>query len=409
MGLLICLGGIWSAGRAGISRLISSYGIASGLSSPADRAVRLNPTDPEAHYARAVVLSKAGRLSEAIQEFEYGIALRPRDYYLWLKLGLARDQNGDEQGALAAFREAVRLAPYYGQPHWQLGNLLLRSGHFDEAFAELRRAVAGDPQLLPALVDLAWRVSDGDTSFVEQYIQPQTSLTHIVVARFFLKHGKAAEAVSQLREAGSISDKAQHEFLTELLNAKLFPQAYQVWLIGRNSEDGRHEFSGITNGGLEEPIRFNDPGFGWQISTAMPGVRIGIDKLEPGSGARSLRLDFDGDPKQATPYISQLVLVEPNSRYRLRFVVRTNEVVTVGLPVVAITDASSVEGRLLAQSQPLPQGTSHWQNYAVEFATSAGSGAVLISVQRQNCTASPCPIVGRVWLDDFSLQRLTES
>src|SRR5207253_8349631 len=114
------------------------------------------------------------RAGEAINEYEQAARLRPRDYFLWLSLGTARDQAGDERGALAAFQESVRLAPYYAEPRWQFGNALLRAGRLDEAFAELRRAAVSDSSLLPGLVDLVWGVYGGDAFMVQQVIQPQT-------------------------------------------------------------------------------------------------------------------------------------------------------------------------------------------------------------------------------------------
>ena len=65
------------------------------------------------------------------------MSLSPYDYRFWMSLGTAYDQDGDAAKAEAALRRAVALAPSYAYPHWYLGNLLLRNGHYDEAFAEI--------------------------------------------------------------------------------------------------------------------------------------------------------------------------------------------------------------------------------------------------------------------------------
>src|SRR5687768_16762075 len=114
IGLVACflaLGVCWQAGR---TRLLINHRTDASLLASTDEAVRLSPSDPEAHYARAVVFWRMERFPEAIKEYENVVALRPRDYVPWLDLGSARDRNGDRAGALTAFREAVRLAPYYG-------------------------------------------------------------------------------------------------------------------------------------------------------------------------------------------------------------------------------------------------------------------------------------------------------
>src|SRR4029453_18883562 len=100
--------------------------------------------------------------------------LRPRDYYHWLELGLARDENDDQSGALAAFNESVRLVPFYAQPLWQRGNLLLRMARYDEGFRDLRAAVASNPDLTPAFIDLCFNVSRSDSKLTEELVQPTT-------------------------------------------------------------------------------------------------------------------------------------------------------------------------------------------------------------------------------------------
>ncbi|MCA1607551.1 MAG: tetratricopeptide repeat protein [Acidobacteria bacterium] len=70
-------------------------------------------------FGHGVALWRSGQHDEAIKQFEWASALRPRHYHLWLELGRMRRQAGDQQGALVAFREAVRRAPYYAQPRWQ--------------------------------------------------------------------------------------------------------------------------------------------------------------------------------------------------------------------------------------------------------------------------------------------------
>src|SRR5207237_9736217 len=104
----------------------------------ADRAVALSPADAETHQVRGEIIQRSEDYQAAAQEFEGAVALRPRDYYLWLLLGVARDQNNDQPGAVQAWRQWVTLAPAYAPAHWPLGNVLLRAGATGQAFAELR-------------------------------------------------------------------------------------------------------------------------------------------------------------------------------------------------------------------------------------------------------------------------------
>ncbi|MBD0370066.1 MAG: carbohydrate binding domain-containing protein [Pyrinomonadaceae bacterium] len=397
-----CLSAAVFAVRAGLSNIDSKTALASGSLAAADEAVGLTPSDPNAHFARAIALSYEGESTEAVEEYRWAVALRPRDYFLWLALGTVLDQSEDKKGALAAYKEAVRLAPYYAQPRWQLGNLLLRAGQREEAFVELRLAASSDSSLLPALLDLAWGVANGDANVVEQIINPQTARWHLALSHFFIKHGKTVEGLVQFRAAGQVSDEERRSLLQELLSANRFQEAYEIWSASRNVKTA--EGSGLVDGGFEDPKGFDQPGFGWQRGLDVQGVAVSLDVNGTHSGKYSLRLNYRGDSNVNAYAISQLVVVEPNSRYRLRFSAKTQDVVTAGAPLVVVSDAGD-KAQQLAQSEALSKNTDGWRDYAVEFATGKETNAVRISVQRQACTGQPCPIFGSLWLDDFILEK----
>lgn len=408
LGLLTCCWAIWNSGREGISTLLSSYASTINQLEAADKAARLSPSSSDAHYVRARLLSQRDQLAEAIKAYERAASLRPHDYVLVLELGRARDQANDVEGAVAAFRESVRLAPFYAQPHWQLGNTLLRSGRRDEALVELRGAATSDPKLLPAAINLAWAVFNGDPRAVEQAIQPQTEAAHMALASFFARHGRPSEATAHFLAAGGVSNEQRRALLTELLAAKNFSEAYLIWSSGRktNDEGSPRGLAAIANGGFEGPIPLDDPGFGWQLANTLEAARVSLDENQPHAGAHSLRLDWKGNSDPAKAVISQLVLVEPKTRYRLSFAARTQDLLTIGLPLVTVIDASDKEESVLVQSNALPGGTTGWQDYATEFTTVETTGAVVIRLRRENCATPQCAILGNLWLDDFLLTRL---
>lgn len=401
--LLVCLWGAWSAGRAGLSRLLSKYGSTSSQLVATDKAVLLASSDAEAHYARATVLANLGRFKDALQSYREAVALRPRDYVLWMEMGQVYDQMGDAESALIACKEAARLAPYYARPRWLVGNLLLRAGHLDEAFTELRRAAASDPSLFNSMVDLAWNSFRGDARLVEQAVEPQTAVERLALARFLIAHQEINEAVQLFHRVGTITETDRQVFVQELLAAKRFNEAYEVWLGGHH-ELKEASIPGIINGGFENDIRLEDYGFGWQLKLDEPNTTISPDLDNPHEGKRSLRIDFKGDLNPSTLIVSQLLLVKPQTHYRLSFAARTQDVVTGGLPILKVLEADD-QHQTLAQTKPLPQGTSRWEIYNVEFATTARTVAVTLALQRQSCGTQPCPIFGHLWLDDFAVQQ----
>jgi tetratricopeptide (TPR) repeat protein len=409
--LQIVLGGvtiiilIWAmlfSGRVAISRIFLKYGTTALDSTAIDTAIGLTPNDAEVHYARGALFDYFRESDAALKEFELAVSLRPRDYYFWQELGKTREQVGDQSGALFCFNEAIRLAPYYAQPRWQRGHFLFRRGSYDEAFADLRQAAASNPDFLPALIDLAWGSSGRDARLTDQILQLPGGKEQYALALFFARHGKAAEAVTHLRSAGVISTEDRRKLIKELLAAGSIAQAFEVW--SGNTGDSAPARGTVFDGGFEGSLNLAETGFGWRLAPAQPGLGMSQDGRQPQSGARSLRIDFSGHANPAAEIFSQLIAVEPATRYKLNFAVRTNEIVTGGPLAVVVKDLNGQ--RLLGRSALLPANSVGWQAFSVEFATGAASQAIAISLQREACTSSPCPIFGVVHLDSFSLERL---
>lgn len=400
--LLLCVFAAFASGRAGISRLVSEYASAAGSLEAGRRALELNPADPEAHYGYAVRLLEAGRTDEAGAELERAAELRPNDYFFWQELGRAREEGGNSLGAVTALRRAIALAPDYSQPHWQLGNVLLRSNETDQAFAEMRVAVKSDPALFPAFIDLAWGVSDGDTQFVLAHAQPQTDTERISLVQIFISHQKVEAGLSLLQSVAQISTEDRRALTANLISMQEFAAAQRVWLTGVPDADSAA--SEVLDGGFETSISSGEQGFGWQPTQNLQTIQVMLDPNEPQSGKRSLRLQYAGNFDTGMAVISQLVPLTAHARYRLIFAARTEQLVSGAMPVIVVSDAKS--NQVIAQSSPLAAGTNGWQEFAVEFAAPAKSDAVAIRIQRQSCAVQPCPIFGRAWYDSFSLQKI---
>src|SRR5256884_3929082 len=335
---LACSWAVWEAARTGIARTLAERAELTAEIDSADRAIKLAPNDAEAHFARGEVLQSREDYSSASVEFERAVQLRPRDYFLWLMLGVTRDENQDEEGALRALRQASALAPSYAPPRWQLGNLLLRMGQYDEAFAEMRRAAIGNPNLWPNVIDLAWGIYDGNVDAVVKVIRPESAAARLSLALFLARHNQPAAALDQFRQTAITANAKNETLLEELLKARAFNAAYEVWETihglplgtlpdgrvlplgtlpdGRvlplgTLPDGRVSDTRIYDGGFEESIAVGQPGFGWQITPSVANVTMSVDTNEHQSGSRSLRIDFRGNSSPMSPLLSQLVLVKP--------------------------------------------------------------------------------------------------
>lgn len=389
----------WGAVRAGASRMVSGYAARAGVREAADAAVALAPADPEASYARANLLADAGEYEPAARAYEEAIALRRRDYVLWAELGRAREEAGDSEGALAALRESVELAPAYARPRWLLGNALLRAGRREEAYEELRRAAESDPRLYPNLVQTFWHDSGRDAEATLREARPRTDEQTLAVVGLLVKSGAAHEGMRALRESGArLTPEARRSLVADLIAAEAFAEAYEVWSEGRGGKTA----DALADGGFEGELRTDEEGFGWRFERDVRGVSLSLDTDSPREGGRSLKVEYAGASDPSARAVSQLIPVEPGSRYRLNFSARTKELLTGGPPYVSVVSASK-SGETLAASQPFPAGTNAWQDFSFEFdAPTVGAARVLLT--RQPCASSPCPAFGGVWLDAFKLQ-----
>lgn len=388
------------SGRAGLASLFGRYAALSGDAAAADAAVNLNPGDPENHFVRGALFEVNGALTEAINEYEVAIALRPEDYILWLSLSRTYELNANQTAAVSAARRTQELAPFYARPHWQLGNALVRAGQRNEGFRELALAGESNPQVLPGIIDLAWQLSGGDPESVIHAVQPQRPESFRALALYLSKKEQVDSAVAMFMAAGTAAEEERKSYVGRLVAHKQFREAYRLWTTGRSLKPEPTP-EAIFNFGFEYEIDLNETGFGWLCTKETPALNLSLDSTQSMEGRSSLRVDFNGDIKSNGPVISQLFFVEPGTRYQMRFGFRTEGIVSGGPPDVLVLDATS--NRILGRSEALPQTTNGWRNGSINFTSGSETTVLRIVLQREPCTTSPCPIFGTLWLDDVAV------
>jgi len=385
----------------------------------ARRAVSLAPSDPLTHWRLGEFIQKQlppENLPQAIAEYEKAVSLAPNDYRLWMSLGIAIEQSGDSERAETALRRAVALAPSYSYPAWYLGNLLLRSGRYQEAFAELRRASESNDELRSQLFNLAWEVYSSDLESLKNAIGDTVEI-RLHFSRYLLDRGRFEDG---LRVWQSLGESEQHkhretgrEIVTKLLEAKRFHDALIVWnglqkAREHPAETGTDrvlsETGKILDGGFEAGLAHGlESVFGWQVKS-MPQVQVGIDPNHAKSGRRSLRLRFQVQSKLDAISISQLVVVDPGVEYDFECFSRTEKLESISTPLIQIVDAT--DGSVLASTPEAASGSSEWQNLSLKFKSGEKTQAIIVRVARNPCAGNDvCPIYGIVWYDDFTLKR----
>ncbi|MEP7361702.1 MAG: tetratricopeptide repeat protein [Acidobacteriota bacterium] len=111
------------------------------------------PSNADALHLLGLLLSEQGEHGRAMALLSRAVELSPNLVYV-ANLGLALRRAGDLQGAIAAYREALKLNPSHSGTLGKLGCALIEAGEHTEAESVLLLAVMGDqrnPELCNAL------------------------------------------------------------------------------------------------------------------------------------------------------------------------------------------------------------------------------------------------------------------
>ena len=373
-------------------------------------AQNLAPNDPITSWRLAEVSQKRLPLDQsavALSQFEKAVGLSPNDYRFWLALGIAREQAGDTSGGEQALRRAVALAPSYANPRWHLGNLLLRTGRYDEAFAELRSASEADPENLRSqMFNLVWEVNNTDFESLVKGVGAKSE-SRAQFALYLLGY-HIDEGLRMWNSLNAYEKKANKptgdQILTTLITRGRFHDAMILWNDLVPVQLYRVEEGKITDGGFEDQISYTpDFAFAWQVRS-VGQMEIGIDPAISHSGTRSLRLVFQVRSQLDAIQAGQIVPVAKNTEYEFECYIKTNKLQTGGPPIIHIVDLNG--GVLLASSDPAPSGDTDWSRIGLPFKTSDKTEAIAIGISRAACEdKTMCPIFGTIWYDDFSLKR----
>src|SRR5579859_5038205 len=99
-----------------------------------------------AHFDRGFALYEKGDHDGAIAEYREAIRLRPDYAEAHYNLGIALSGKGDLDGAIGEYRQAIRLKPEDATAHYNLGTALWGKGDRDGAIGEYRQAIRLKPE-----------------------------------------------------------------------------------------------------------------------------------------------------------------------------------------------------------------------------------------------------------------------
>jgi Flp pilus assembly protein TadD len=128
------------------------------------QAVRVTSGNVVARQNLGSALVEQRRFEEAAQQFQEALKIKPMYAEAENNYGFALSMLGKTDEALEHYQRAVAMKPI-GRTHYLIATALLNQGKHAEAAAEYMQAIELEPELPPALNDLAWiMAADTDPS-----------------------------------------------------------------------------------------------------------------------------------------------------------------------------------------------------------------------------------------------------
>jgi Flp pilus assembly protein TadD len=137
-------------------------------------ALAQSPPDAELRFSTGVMHLREGRVDLALAEFKRAVQADPKNPYFQNGLGLACAAKREWKDAIAAFRKALELNPYYVDAKNALGYALIMSGDRE----------GGKKELVAAFSDA---------------MNPAPEISAYNLGRAYLEEKNYAEAITWLR------------------------------------------------------------------------------------------------------------------------------------------------------------------------------------------------------------------
>ncbi len=171
-------------------------------------AVAKRPENSRAHCNLGVVLTRTGRIPEAVAHLDQALRITPGYAEAHYNLAVALAQQGKAQEAIGHYEQALRINPGYAEPHNNLGNALQQEGKIEEAIAHYEQALRINPDYVEAHYNLAvaleqaGRLQDAIAHYEQALrLTPDYAEAHYNLAVALAQQGKAQEAIGHYEQA----------------------------------------------------------------------------------------------------------------------------------------------------------------------------------------------------------------
>jgi Flp pilus assembly protein TadD len=152
------------------------------------KAIEIRPKDPASHYNLGIALQRAGQNEAAVAEFRETLRLSPRKVDARNNLAITLLKMDRTEDAIAAWQAALQIDPANAELHANLAVAYLNQNRIAEAVAQWHEALRLEPNKLPLQLTLAWILSTA----------PEDNVRNASEARQIAKSAFAAAADKNL-------------------------------------------------------------------------------------------------------------------------------------------------------------------------------------------------------------------
>ena len=229
-----------------------------------------------------LALYEQGNYSEAISSFDSAIQLNPQEPDYFTHRGLARQDNGDAEGAEADYRLALRLDPSHSIAYHNLSILLKGRGE-QESRELLDKAIENNPELsYPYIERGAYLLEEEDYTGALRDFNTALQLDP-KSAENWLNRGLAKEKVGDLRGA-------YHDFTRTIA---LAPQLEKAWLSRGNILTKQQRFAEAVEDYSVAITYYPEYGIAW-LNRAIAHHRLGKKQAACADARRAASLGVEG-------------------------------------------------------------------------------------------------------------------
>jgi tetratricopeptide (TPR) repeat protein len=110
-----------------------------------DEAIRLDPNNPILFHERAIMWHRKGDLDRTLADLDRAVRFGFSDVNIYCDRGLVWYEKGSPARAVADFNHAIKLDPDFAAGYISRGLILHRSGEFNVAFADIEKTIRVSP------------------------------------------------------------------------------------------------------------------------------------------------------------------------------------------------------------------------------------------------------------------------